>query len=155
MRINDLPYQFRYAQYQAGLYSLYEPTEAELDVLSSAVKRAWALLGDELNSPLYAPVVGFFCYDMAQCSGDFRNADGICCSSPDGDYIGFAREAFVYGSEYVQLLLLHELAHSIAAPEGHSPHYEALLDRWLMSYNSAFGTALKNDYSTFNDEQRQ
>lgn len=153
MRINDLPYQFRYAQYQAGLHSLYEPTEAELGVLSSAVKRAWALFGDELNSPCHDPIIGLFCFDCEQCSGDFRNADGICCSSPDGDYIGFAKQALEQGSEYMQFLLLHELAHSIAAPEGHSPHYEALLNRWLACYNARFGLDLGNDLVTYNDER--
>lgn len=151
MQINDLPYQFRYAQYQLGLYSLYAPTETELSLLSDAVKRAWELFSEELNNPLHAPVAGLFCYDMDRCSGKFNTADAICCPSPDGHYIGVSQQAVERGGEYVQFLLIHELVHALTDTV-HTPHYEATLDEMLMRYNARFGTNLKNDYATFNDE---
>lgn len=152
--VNDLPSRFMLEQRQEGL-KLYYPNYRETIVLNEALRRAAALFGDEIHSPLHAPIVGFFCYDMQRCGGAYREADAICAftdiDGPNGFYcIGISRQGLARGSEYAQFLVLHELAH-IFAETGHSIHYEACLDQLLLRYNKEYGTALKNDYVSLNE----
>lgn len=152
MCINDVSASFRYEQRKEGLRGLYTPTADEAAMLNSAIANVWDEFTDEISRPFCIPVAGVFCYDMAVCSRDYQIADAMCATASDGYYIGIARQALDCGSEYVQFLVIHELTHVLAAPEGHSPHYEAKLDEMLTRYNWQHGTKLKNDYGAFNDE---
>lgn len=153
--INTLPSRFVVTQRQEGL-KLYYPNYSESTMLYAALRRAAALFADEINSPLHAPIVGVFCYDMQLCGGAYHEADAICVftdiDGPNGFYcIGISKQGLARGSAYAQLLVLHELAH-VFAETGHSIHYEAKLDELLARYNAEFGMALVNDYVSLNDE---
>lgn len=154
--LNDLPAEFLRMQKSEGLRRLYWPEQRLQQEVESLIENVWDAFYSEIMGSLHPPIKGFFCFDPGECGGAYAGDDGICVwmGEPTAFYIGLASN-ILQSEEQTLNVLIHELAHVLAFDPysgGHSPHYEAKLDLMLTQFNARHGTALENDYVTFNDE---
>lgn len=153
--LNDIPSQALRQMQSEGLSRRFPISEEQEAMVNQQIRQVWSVA--DLYLPLLSfPVAGVFSFNMAECKGDFKQVDGICCNqtSPTGEklsLIGLDISAIEQGGKYVAFLLLHELAHATGTGD-HSPHYHAFLDNLIAAYNHIYGTDIQNDYSSFNEE---